>query len=95
MNFIYENPFLFITHLELMQRKKSFPRHGSEDVPPEVHHLHAGTQVHERLAVYHPHTIAGQVDLPEREKRWELVGNKHGQLVAAEDECLQGIVARE
>ena len=71
-------------NLELVQRKESLPAKSSENIPSDVHHLHAGAQVHEGLPVNHPQAIVGDVNLPERCQGWKLVRSQLRDLIAAQ-----------
>ena len=82
-------------HLKLMQRKESLPTNHSENISSEVQHLHAATKVQECLTVNDPQDIVREVNLPESHQRRKLVSNQHGDLITAQYQDLELIIASE
>ena len=76
-----------------MQRKESLPANSSENISSEVQHLHAATKVQECLAVNHPQHIVREVNLPESHQWGKLVSCQHGDLIMAQYQDLEIIIA--
>ena len=78
-----------------MQRKESLPTNHSENISSQVQHLHAATKVQECLTVNHPQDIVREVNLPERHQRRKLVSYQHGDLITAQYQDLEIIIASQ
>ena len=78
-----------------MQRKESLPANHSKNISSQVQHLHAPAKVQECLTVNDPQDIVREVNLPERHQRRKLVSYQDGDLITAQYQDLEIIIARQ
>ena len=78
-----------------MQMKESHPENSSENISSEVQQLLAATKVQECLPFNHPQDIVREVNLPERHQGRKLVSYQHGDLITAQYQDLEIIIASQ